>query len=151
MNINFWISGEYEFTPLLLLLPDPLWQSSSTCEGQIDLFENYWYKEYLKLYNFVWIISIRKEYLKPYNCVLINDYYFLIWYFYTKISWWFSTRVWVTTSHFKSPRLFLEFWLILTMLLFGWSPFVLLFPSPPVPVSTLWWLYQACQLHFHVP
>ena len=46
----------------------------------------------------------------------------------------------------KSPELFLVFWPISTMLSFGWSSLILLFPSPPVPVSILWWMYRACQL-----
>ena len=36
--------------------------------------------------------------------------------FHTSVSWWFSTRVWETASHFKSPGLFLVFWPISTML-----------------------------------
>ena len=36
--------------------------------------------------------------------------------FHTSISWWFSTRVWVTVSLQKSPGLFSVFWLISELL-----------------------------------
>ena len=45
--------------------------------------------------------------------------------------------VWATASLLKSPGLFLEFWPISTMLQFGWSPLVLLFPSPPMRVKSV--------------
>ena len=61
------------------------------------------------------------------------------------------TGVWVTASLFKSPGLFLVFWLISTMLSFGYSPLVLLFPYPPVPVPILWWVYLAYQLQLVSP
>ena len=32
------------------------------------------------------------------------------------------------------------------MMYFGWSPLVLSFPNPPVPVPVLCWPYRACQL-----
>ena len=51
----------------------------------------------------------------------------------------------MTASFIKSLGLFLIFSPILTMLEFGCSPLVLLFPSPQVPAAMLWWLYQACQ------
>ena len=57
--------------------------------------------------------------------------------FHTSVSWWFSTEVWVTANHLKSPRLFSAFWPISVMLYFEWFPFVFLFPSPPVSVSIL--------------
>ena len=39
---------------------------------------------------------------------------------------------------------------------FGWSPFVLLFPSPLVPLLIIWWLYKSTKYnwykrHFHLP
>ena len=37
------------------------------------------------------------------------------------------------------------------MLWFGWSPHFLFFPSPPVPLSILWWLYQKHQLQLVSP
>ena len=71
----------------------------------------------------------------------------LLWgFFYISISRWSSTRGWVTVSLLKSPDLFSVFWRILIILLFGWSPLVLLFPRPPVQLSILWWLYRAHQL-----
>ena len=76
------------------------------------------------------------------------DYYFtLLRVFYTWVTSWFFTEVWVTASLLKSPGFFSLFWPISTMQSFGWSPFILLFPSPPILVTILWWLYQAHQLH----
>ena len=37
------------------------------------------------------------------------------------------------------------------MLWFKWSSFILLFPSPPVTVPILWWLYRAHQLQLISP
>ena len=51
-------------------------------------------------------------------------------------------------SLLKSPGLLEVFWSIWIILLFGWSPLALLLTSPPVPLSTLWWLYQAHKLYF---
>ena len=73
-------------------------------------------------------------------------FFFILLIFHTSVSWWLSTGVWVTASLFQFPGLFLIFWLILKMLSFGWSPLALLFLSPPVPLSILWWLYRAHQL-----
>ena len=53
--------------------------------------------------------------------------------------------VWVIASHLKSPGLFSVFWPFSIMLQFGWSPHVLLFPSPPIPFIILWCLYQKHQ------
>ena len=50
--------------------------------------------------------------------------------FHTNVSWWYLTGVWVTTSLLKSS----VFWPISIIQSFGWSPLVLLFPSPPVLV-----------------
>ena len=49
----------------------------------------------------------------------------------------------VTVNLLKSPGLFSVFWPI--------STFVLLFPSSPVSVPILWWLYQTCQLQLLSP
>ena len=54
--------------------------------------------------------------------------------FLTSVSWGSSTRVRVKASLLKSPRLFSVFWPIFIML---WSPLVLLFPNPPVPLLIL--------------
>ena len=51
----------------------------------------------------------------------------------------------------KSPGLSSVFELTLIMLLFGGSLHVFLFPSPPVPVSILLWLYQEHRLQFVSP
>ena len=71
--------------------------------------------------------------------------------FHISISWWSINRVWVIGSLLKSPGLFSVFWLILTVLTFGWSPLFLLFPILPVPVSILWWLYRAHRLQLVSP
>ena len=71
--------------------------------------------------------------------------------FFTSISWWISIEVWETTSFLKSPRLFSVFWPTSTMLLFRWSPLVLLFPSPPVSLSVLGLLYRERQLQLVSP
>ena len=61
----------------------------------------------------------------------------LIWEFSTPaLADSFSVTFFVSAS-LKSLALFLVFWLILIMLSFWWSP--LLFPSPPVPLSILWY------------
>ena len=64
---------------------------------------------------------------------------------------WSSTRVWVTASLIKSPEIFSVFWLVLIILSFWWSPLVLLFPNPPVPLSIPCWLYQVKQLQLVSP
>ena len=64
--------------------------------------------------------------------------------FHTSVSWWFHTGVWMT-SRLKFPGLFSVFWLILTTLYSGWSPFVLLFSSLPVLLPILWRLFQEHQ------
>ena len=62
------------------------------------------------------------------------------------ILWLFFTGVWVIAGLLKSPGLFSFFWPISTILLFGWSPLVLLFLNPPVPEVILCWAYQEHQL-----
>ena len=71
--------------------------------------------------------------------------------FNTRISWLFLKGFWVTANLLKSSGLFLVFWQILIMLSFGWSPLVLLFPSPQVPSRILCWLYRAYQLQLVSP
>ena len=66
--------------------------------------------------------------------------------FHISVNWWFLAGVWRTTSFLKSPGPFSVFWPISTMLLFGQSPLIPLFPSPRVLVPNLWWLYQEYQL-----
>ena len=80
--------------------------------------------------------------------MLKNNYYYSthLRIFHTSVRWWFSTGTWVTASLLKSPELFSGFWPISTMLLYGWSPFVLLFLSSSVSVLNLWWLYRMFQL-----
>ena len=51
----------------------------------------------------------------------------------------------------KSPGLFSVFCPILTVLSFGWSSLVFLFPILPVSLPVLWWLYQADQLQLVSP
>ena len=55
-------------------------------------------------------------------------------------------------SDSKSPQISRTLLSILADLKkFRWSPLVLLFPSPPVPLSILWWLYLSCQLQLVSP
>ena len=54
-------------------------------------------------------------------------------------------------SFLKFPGLFSVFWPISTMLQFGWSQLVLLFPSPPVPIPILCRLYRVHQLQLVLP
>ena len=51
----------------------------------------------------------------------------------------------------KSPGLVSGFWSISISMYFGWSPLVLLFPSPPVLVPIFSWLYQEHKLKFVPP
>ena len=71
--------------------------------------------------------------------------------FHTSVSWMLLTGVWVTPCFLESLRLFSVFWPILVTQLFRWSPLVLLFPSPPIPVSILYQLYRAHQLQLVSP
>ena len=77
--------------------------------------------------------------------LLLLFHSFVSFFFYTSVSWWFLTGIWETANFLKSPGPLSVFWLILIMLWFGWSPLVLLFPSLPVPIPILWWLYQEHQ------
>ena len=84
--------------------------------------------------------------------IIISVIILLLWaFFHTSVNWLFSTTVWETASLFKSPRLFLVFCPISTMLYFRWSPPVLLFPSSPVAVPMDWELYLAQQLQLILP
>ena len=93
--------------------------------------------------------------------IFVNFFYFILFYlfiniviiilpfwdfFYTSISWCLLIGFWVTATLLKFPGLFSVFWLILIMLYFGWSPLVLLFSSPLVPLPILWGLSQVHQL-----
>ena len=71
--------------------------------------------------------------------------------FHISNSWWSFTGIWDRASLLKSPRLFSVFWLISITQLFSWSPLVPLFPSPPILVQILWWLYQEPQLQLVSP
>ena len=51
----------------------------------------------------------------------------------------------------KSLRFFLVFEPNIIMPSFGWSLLTLLFPSPPVPLSILWWLDRTPQLQLVSP
>ena len=57
--------------------------------------------------------------------------------FHISVNWWSFTGVWETANLFKFPGLFSVFWLSSIMLYFAWSPLVLLFPSPPIPLIIL--------------
>ena len=64
---------------------------------------------------------------------------------------WFLTGFWVTAIIFKSPELFSVFWPILTVLSFGWSQLLFLFPILPVLFPSFWWLYGEHQLQLVSP
>ena len=66
-------------------------------------------------------------------------------FFPASVSWWFLTGVWVIASLLKSPELFSVFLSISIMVYFEQAPLVLLFPSPPVLVLIIWWLFQEHQ------
>ena len=99
----------------------------------------------------MWLIV---SFLWPYNLHLVfccDIYVTPFRVFHTTLSRWFLTGVWVIASLLKSPGLFSVFSRISIMLLFGWSPLVFLFPSPPAFVPTLWWLHQEHQLQLVSP
>ena len=52
---------------------------------------------------------------------------------HTNVSWGLISGVYVIASLLKFPGLFTVFWSILIKQQSGWSPFILLFPSLPVP------------------
>ena len=76
--------------------------------------------------------------------------WFFIFYsfqsFYTNVSWWYFTWIWVTASLLKSPGLFSVFRLIFVRLSSGRSSFILRFLSLPVPSHILWESIQEDQL-----
>ena len=82
---------------------------------------------------------------RPSGRIWVNsiDYYYqnftFLKVFHASVSWWPFTGVWVTACLLKSSRLFYVFWLIFIMLYFGWSPLVLLFPSPSVFLLNSWY------------
>ena len=71
------------------------------------------------------------------NSIMRHYYFTLLRVSHTSVSWWFFTAVRVTASLLKFVELFSVFWPISTILLFGQSPLVLLFPSPPVHLGTI--------------
>ena len=86
--------------------------------------------------------------------IIIIIYSFRV--FYTSVSWWFSTGVWVTPSLLKSPGLFWVFKQISTMLLPGWPRFFHWFPIPRDPSPSPWSFFKRISskwyyLHPHIP
>ena len=68
--------------------------------------------------------------------LLLYYYYYSLRVFYTSISWWSFTGVWVTASLLKSTGLFSVFWPILAMLISKSSnPFIN--PLVTVPKATI--------------
>ena len=59
-----------------------------------------------------------------------------IGFFYSGVSSWSFTGVWVTASLRKSPGIFSVFWPFSIMLSFRWSPLGRQLPSPLVPFSS---------------
>ena len=84
--------------------------------------------------------------------MFLNLFLFYLFESYSRLLWqtWI-TGAWETPSLLKSLGFLLEFWLIVKMQPFVWSPLVRLFPSPPVPLSILCWLYRAHQLQLVSP
>ena len=84
----------------------------------------------------VWklIVCTSYIYMYIYTCIY-RIHLLLFWKYFTPA---LVDGVWVTVNLPKSPELFSVFWLISTMLQFGWSLLVLLFLSP----SVLWWFTE---------
>ena len=82
------------------------------------------------------------------KCIVMSMIIFTSWkfFFFISVNWWSFTGVWVKASLLKSPGLFSVFWLISILMLFGLSPLVFLFSSPPVLVPIFCWQYQEHQL-----
>ena len=96
-----------------------------------------------------WVVNLFLRFYKfvSHNTLLLLLLLFTAFrVFHTSVSRWFLTGVWVTASLLKSLGPSSVFWPILIMLLFGWSPPVFSFPSLPVLVPILLWLYQVHQL-----
>ena len=74
--------------------------------------------------------------------IIIVIYSFRV--FHISVSWWFFTRVLVTSSLLKSPGLFSVPWPSSIMLSFGWSPLVRQLTIPQGPLIILQLL---CQKH----
>ena len=80
-------------------------------------------------------------------------YHYFWWVSHISVSRWSFTGVWMTASVYRSPVIFSEFWPILKMLSFGWSPFVLQFANVP----SLFRDHSKCanynwyHRYFHVP
>ena len=85
----------------------------------------------------MFIRSLRKLFVNLFEIIIIYS----LRIFHICVNWWSFTGVWVTASLLKSPGLFSVFWPISIILLFGWSPLVLLFQSRQVSLIILWWLY----------
>ena len=61
------------------------------------------------------------------RCHYYNFYFTHKRVFHTSVCWWFSSWVLVTASLLKSP---------------GFFSTIRLFPSLPIPIPILWWLYR---------
>ena len=82
------------------------------------------------------------KYLQVSFSSIVSGLYSLRVFFNTSFSWLSFTRVWVTASLLRFPGFFSIFWPVLIMLQSGWSPLVFVFPSSPVSLLILRWLYQ---------
>ena len=111
-----------------------------------SIFEGFpWSVQYGK--KIVYIVNWLNSYYSPPHLILLLFFFFLLRvFFYISVSWYFYTGVWVTANYLKSSGFFSVLWPISIMLEFRWSLLTLLFPNPPVPTLTLWWLYRAQQL-----
>ena len=114
-----------------------------------------------KIYFFFGYLTCRRSEL-PGICNYYYHYSTTLRVFHISINWLPFTGVWVTASLLKSPGLFSVFWPISTLLSFGWSLLVFLFPILSVPFPVFWWLYRAyrsqlvspslsCSISFSVP
>ena len=81
----------------------------------------------------IWIVSTRPPTSKSSRAYYYYYYYlrvfFFCFFFTSVLSDGLSLEFWVKASLLKSPGLFSVFWPFSTMLLFGWSPYVLQLPS----------------------
>ena len=83
-----------------------------------------------------------------------SSYYYYIYHYHYYCSLQVLHQDYLTVFHWslsnsKSHQVSRTLLSILTstMLLFGWSPFVLRFPTPPALLLSLWKLFQVHQLH----
>ena len=117
--------------------------SSPSCQFHRPGFHGFLDKVYDFMGYFVHFEAV--YYLALWNHIIIIIIVIIYSEFFTSVLADGLSLEFVTASVPKSPGLFSVFWLISVMLLFGWSPLVFLFPSHPVSLLILWWLYKKHQ------